>query len=579
MGDPRSLDLVRMLENAGHEIELLMLDSQREIEVAGAEFEKIARQTDEIMRLAADVIDRVGGESVRSILPKVRSLGDEAKRFVRERIEAASGVLGTVAAESDLLDRLRQLTLGQRSIARETQVLSVLTNIEVARLDRLGEGFQYLARQLDEFSQSVAKGTNELAARAAERKIAIVETRRTLVAALPSIQKQLTQIEAGLGNAQVAVDSGIARLSQVPIQFRSCFEEIAEQVAGVVAAIQAHDITRQQLEHVHAGIRLIAAKLLVTSGSPDAGAEESARIAAGLAIQAYQLQSIRQTMSNWVTQIRSCTGGILKIGCTEVLGIGPMVLDQERGLSAELARIGAFEQECQVESAEVLEMFASLNTLTELVREHVVRSRAVRERLQLLTFNSIVEATRLGAKADAILEISRSIKRISIAWGDITDRSASAMEEMSGLTDHAARAMKAYSQTGREGLAAAQIETGEALESLRTSAAFVATQSVQIEEAVGMLKSKIAAAAGGADRLDACAGRLDAALNWIEEVKAAVESENSAEVRHVNVAEMESIYGDMYTTATEREVLRAALSGAPLPAREQNLAGNDVELF
>jgi hypothetical protein len=29
----------------------------------------------------------------------------------------------------------------------------------------------------------------------------------------------------------------------------------------------------------------------------------------------------------------------------------------------------------------------------------------------------------------------------------------------------------------------------------------------------------------------------------------------------------------------EREVLRAALNGAPLPVMQQNLVGNDVELF
>ena len=30
----------------------------------------------------------------------------------------------------------------------------------------------------------------------------------------------------------------------------ACAEETAQQIAGVVAAIQAHDITRQQIEHV-----------------------------------------------------------------------------------------------------------------------------------------------------------------------------------------------------------------------------------------------------------------------------------------------------------------------------------------
>jgi hypothetical protein len=42
---------------------------------------------------------------------------------------------------------------------------------------------------------------------------------------------------------------------------------------------------------------------------------------------------------------------------------------------------------------------------------------------------------------------------------------------------------------------------------------------------------------------------------------------------------MEVLFGASYTTEIERDVLRAALTGRPVPVAEQNLAGNDVELF
>jgi len=39
------------------------------------------------------------------------------------------------------------------------------------------------------------------------------------------------------------------------------------------------------------------------------------------------------------------------------------------------------------------------------------------------------------------------------------------------------------------------------------------------------------------------------------------------------------MFSIFYSTEIERDVLRAALCGAPVPMPEKNQAGNDVELF
>ena len=552
-----------------------MLESRREIEEAGQAFEDLARQTDAILKVAAGIIGCVEDLRVSSILAKVRSLGIEVRSFIQDRLQATNGILELAASEAKLLGRLSQLTRGQRSIARETQVLSVLTNIEVARLAHLGAGFKYLAQQLDCFSQSVAQGAKDLTCHTEERKTSIEQTRCMLAARLPCMDRELMQIEADLAEALSAVDSGLTRLSGTPAQFRSCVEEIAGKIAGVVAAIQAHDITRQQVEHVDEALRMIAVRLDTADGS----AIEGPRIAAGLVIQAYQLRNIRETMSSWVAQIRACIDGILRVSCSEVLGIGPLVLDQERGLSSELARIGALEQECQQDSAEAQATFANLSTLMQLVGEHVDRSRSVRGELRLLTFNSMIEANRLGAKAAAILEISQSIKRASDTWGGITDRSAQAKEEILELMKRAESMMKVYAQTGCGRLAGAQAETRSALDSLRAAAEFAAEQAVAIEGAIGALQAKIAVAGAAGSRLDALIAHVDAALSRIEALQRQIDEQYPEGVGPFDHAEMEALYSVSYTTEMEREVLHAALSGGPLPAAQRNLTGNDVELF
>jgi len=572
-------DVAGTLQKAGQELEDLLRDSGKEIEAAGKDFQELARRTDVILNLAAGVIGCVEDEGVSSILFKVQTLGAAARTFIQDRLQATAGILEIVTTEAKSLERLSQLTRDQRSIARETQMLSVLTNIEVASLGEAGAGFGYLARQLGDFSQSVAKDTKELISHTDERKAGIEATRRMLAVELPRMRDEFARIEADLGDALAVVDRGMTELAETPARFRGCLEEIASQIAGVVAAFQGHDITRQQIEHVCEALQLISEKTCAVADGGPGSENEPPRITAGLAIQSYQLQSIRATVSDWVSQIRNCMTGIVRIGSSEVKGIGPVVLAQEQELSGQLTRIDALEQECQADTEEIEGTLEALSALMELVSKHLEKSRLVRDRLQLLTFNSIIEASRLGTQADAILEISQSIKRISAMWSGMTEQSGQAKEEILGLVEKARVGMDAFSQGSTNGLREAQAETRTGLENLRAASAFASKQAAEIEAQIDELHTRIAETGSTADRLDTCFAHIDTVMNEVERLRSQFETGAPQLLGSREQAEMEAMFSASYTTEIEREVLRAALVGGPLPQAQQNLAGNDVELF
>lgn len=259
--------------------------------------------------------------------------------------------------------------------------------------------------------------------------------------------------------------------------------------------------------------------------------------------------------------------------------IGPLVLDQERELSAQLARIEALEQECEKDNEEVRGTFAGLSSLMRLVGEHLEKSRYVRDRLQLLTFNSIVEASRLGKQADAILEISQSIKRISVEWAEMTERSAQAKEEILALVEQAKTGMQVFSEGSKEGLTAARGETSAGLEHLREAARFAAENATEIEVATARLQGRLSEVGGARDRLDGCFSRIRAVREAIEEIKREEEAQAPGALERCDRKMAEERFSASYTTEIERHLLRAALYGTPVPEVEQNLAGNDVELF
>jgi uncharacterized phage infection (PIP) family protein YhgE len=570
---------IETLERVDARIASLLREAESAIAAVAGGFEELAKQTDSVLLLAAEIIGCVEDERVRSMLPRIQSLGGAAKTFIHERLQATAGVLEMVTAEVRLLERLSHLTRSQRSIARETQTLSVLTNIEVARLGQLGVGFQYLAHQLDEFSQSVAEDTKQLAAHTEERQTSLHDTRRRLTAGLPKIQKEFARIEEDLEGALSKAAASQNELTHVPEQFRGLVAEIAGQIAGVVAAVQGHDITRQQLEHVREALLLICGMMRDLDEREPAAGPEQTQSAAGLAIQVYQLRSVEETVAQWVAQIGQCSENILRIGASEVVAIGPAVLEQEQELSSQLQRIERLEEESEADSAEVRSTFEGLSHLMQLVGEHVERSRTVRDRLQLLTFNSIVEASHLGAQADAILEISQCIKRISTDWSELTDRSAKVKEEILELVEKTRGGMQTFSEGGSGALQLAQAETRTGLENLHTAAEFAASRAAAVEATIAKLRSGIATVGAARDRLQACFNAIDGIGKEIEETQRQMGCGSPQGLTRSEQSKAEEIFSASYTTEMEREVLRAALCGGPLPAMQQNLKGNSVELF
>jgi uncharacterized phage infection (PIP) family protein YhgE len=271
--------------------------------------------------------------------------------------------------------------------------------------------------------------------------------------------------------------------------------------------------------------------------------------------------------------------GILRVSATDVAGIGPTVLEQERELSAQFTHIERLERESQAYSERIQRTLGGIGNLMHLVREHLQKSKSVRNHLQLLTFNSIIEASHLGIQAAAILAIARSIKGVSAEWSQVTDQSGQAMQEVLVLAKRTNELMEAFSEGSNEKLREAQAQTRAGLENLRTAAAFAAGQAQEMKAATDELHAKTTEVGNTVDLLDACFGRIDAVLTEIEDVQRRLEIDHPEVKERYDPAEVEQLFSASYTTEMERDVLRAALRGTELPVAQQTFAGNSVELF
>jgi hypothetical protein len=567
------------LEKAQRDLQWLLQTTEQAISVLVTAFGELTKDTDSILGLASAIVDCVEDEGVSSVLASVHALGVEAKQFVGDRLQATSGILKTVMTETELLRQLSELTESQAKIALEIKILNVHTKIEVAHLGSVGVGFEYLARELADFSLSLAKSTDELTNHTNEHRVANEKTQSMLSIEIPHLREELARVEFSLNDDLEVMSSGLNKLSRTPVLFKQSAEEIGEQIAGVVVAVQGHDITRQQLEHVQEALTVISHKLLTNDDTKHVADPDAACGHAGLAIQISQLSMIKATFAEWTSQIERCMGSILRISASELVGVGPLVLEQEQSMSSQLSHIDALEHECQSYGGNLSSSLAGISHLSELVTEHIQKSESARKRLRLLTFNSVVEASHLGAKADAICVIAGGIAEVSVQWSEISERSRSALQEIQSLVDRINVVTATFSGTSSERLRDAQAQTRTGLENLRRAADFALMQGKKIEVVTDVMRTRSREIEKASQQLDTCFGHIDAVVNALESMKHDLEADHPGVRQRYDEVEIERTFSTSYTTQTEREVLRAALSGTAFSGTQQCTMGNSVELF
>jgi hypothetical protein len=558
--------------------DLLGMARSGETEIASASntFRSLAAQADAILKRTASIVACVENESMSLVLPTVQSLCLTVSGFMEQKLDAANAVLQTLKEEENLLNQLAEVTQRQGAISAHLGALSVLTNVEVAQLGSMGSDFLILAKELAAFSKSISQQTLELSSNAEHRTHSVEESRQQLAATVPRMRGELNQMEIGIGENLSVIGAGLQEMARVPEQFRTYAQDTSEQIAGVVSAIQAHDITRQQIEHVQEALELLASRTAPENGASEA---ELPLVYAGLLIQICQIKNIKQTVANWTSQVGRCMGSIRQLSVSDLVGIGPTVLEQERELTAHLSQMDSLQQKNREYTGRIESTLTGLSSLRDLINEYQERSRSIRHRLQLLTFNSLIEAHRLGRRGVVVSAIANLIKEVSAEWTVIAEQSTLTLAEIMKLVQQTSEVMEVFSDARGQKLRDDQAASHAALENVRATAAFVASESAQMQVVMEKMQSDLTTGGDTGSQLHACFAPLDSALNQMESLIREFETRDPEVSRRFDAAEAERLFSASYTTEIERKVMSAALHGTDMPVLEQSLAGNDVELF
>jgi hypothetical protein len=553
--------------------------SEVEIESLASIFAKLAGESSRILGLASKIVECIEDDSVTSVLPALRALGFTEIGLIESRLQATRGVLETTRTEMNVLCQLSKVTRNQSGIALKTRILAMMTNVEAGRLGNLGTSFEYLASELNNFSRTLSRDTDDLESHTLNRRAAIEATNRVLVAALPHLAEELTRIKTKLEEDLAVLESGLVRLGLIPTEFKTCVQKMGAHITGAVAAVQSYDITRQQIDHVHKAIGDIARELPAGSGCGKGRSREQFRCSMGITIQVCQLRHIRENVINWISQVRDCMEAMLKISASDMASISPMVRAREGEVSARLDHIEQMRNEGKVHSGRICRTMGEHSSLVNLIDEQVRTAMVTRQALHLLSLNAIVEGDRLGAQANAVLQIGIGISDLTREWSKITDQSDLAKQAISELVERIDNLTAKLSETEDRKLQEVQAQARTGLKRLRAASESAARQSRDIRLGLESMKIMTGGIAKSVDVLEASYRQIDDVVSILQSVQFELEADPSEAWDEHETEAMKQHFSASYTTEIEREVLRVALGGTALPPAQQALQGNGVELF
>lgn len=471
----RTSKMTDRLRTISDRLETVSNSTEREFLTLGERLQEIVARAHGQRAAIAGLLESTGqtaGGDIAGVLEEISRRSGEVET-------AADGV----SRFEDLLARVRAVGEPLRGLAeavRTIRVVGMVTRVESARLGGDASGFDALAGEvarladaIDERSAGILEAVSGVGQLLVRTRQSAAETERRQQAGIDAMTSECT---AGL--ARVEVER--RRVAEVSRALEGRWESFACEIGNLVAALQIHDSTRQRLEHV--------AEALRAAGAGHEPASESGRL---IELQTLQLVQARQAFLDAVDGIDSD-------------------LDRLRGIIADCARTAG--ELSGVAATSGSSFAADLERRLEAIAGTISELAESRRSMAAAGAGVGQACTRMSSFVAEIESVAEQLLRLALN----AQIQAVHLAGTGVVMEAVAEGIRASSDTASERART----TGQGLREVEAAA-----DGMNI--ACGGTDAEVAEAAALAERVRACASRLEEGAGKSAEVLAAQSTESA----------------------------------------------------
>lgn len=561
----------------------------------GAQLQDFQLRSSDVAGQANRLVEQVSGEGSAHVVGRLRQMMADMETYLSAVRQKSRKSCTTLEGILSLLEQVAQPLEGFRKMTKALRMLGISTKIESSRQGDAGAGFLTLAMDVEKLSHLVSEKSNSILDHSRQLSAMIGENLKNVKSSEASQDIELGQAMAGTAKSLENLLGANERCQQVGSLVATTSEEVAASISNVVSSMQAHDITRQQIEHVVEALTLLDGRLGDVFGTEGAS-RMAAEIGDVCELQAAQLRhasgSFTGALEEIITSLRALANQQITLaeetmrssGAADPGAGGSFIDDIRRRLetvTAVLVRCTEADREMARITMRVADTIGEISGFVTDIEE-------IGSEIDLIALNSQVKAAHTGREGAALGVLAEAIKRLSV---DALAQTESVSDTLSRIKADTAHFLEGGENEGggEEGTVEAMgAELGEVLGSLAVMNDELARSLSALVDTVQSLSTDIERVTGGvtvqeqvramADQSVSTLGALVREARRIE--PASAEFKNN--LRHIE---------ERYTMESERHIHEALMrrrGGAVQPARtaERRPAsrpgsdfGDNVDLF
>lgn len=413
----------------------------------GSEVQGFYQRSSDITRLSNQLVEVVSGATVQSLTGRLQQMMADMETYLKEARTRSSDSCGTLEQVLRLLVDLSEPMEGFQKMNKALRMLSISTKIESARLGEMGSGFVNLAMDVEKLSHQV---NDKSSAILAHRQLlsAMITTNLNSVHTSETAQdaEVVTSLQSTASSLQELVSVN-ERCTRFGATVSTISAGVTDDISEIVASLQMHDMTRQQVEHiVEALVRLSAdlADFETTAATETRCLDLVVETGDVCELQEAQLRFASSELYNAVCSVldnlRDVAGkqSLMADETRTVAGVGDstsgtsFVDVMSRGMTAITAALTT----CARADHEMSDTMKKVAQTIGEIATFVADIEAIGSEIDLIALNAQVKAAHTGPEGAALGVLAEAIKRLSDETVRQTDSVAATLKNINNATEH-----------------------------------------------------------------------------------------------------------------------------------------------
>ncbi|MBA4373153.1 MAG: hypothetical protein C0402_09875 [Thermodesulfovibrio sp.] len=580
------------------DINSLSATTEREFIGVGEKLRSFAERFNENSESAAKIITVLDGGSGLNT-KAFNDLFAGAYREIENCVQAISSGIADMNSLTSRMHDILSLRSFLKGLSHSISTLGMYIRIETARVD--DADFNTMTAVVDDLGHQIVKETEEIAASGGEANAGLVTIVLRMNETMQELQRSMAEVQTSIDEILADVDSMMVQAGHVCLRMEGRTSQIMPEIGKVVGALQYHDISRQQMEHVSHALADISERSRQLDGMTDEEKDAFNQwVYNVITIQIHQLNQIVEEAGKAAAGISDHLTTVADLGEAQVDDVG-MLIEEDGSdghriehIGAEMESLSGILNQVQAVNRWMIDSMAGLSMNVGKMSVQVANIESISDSINLLALNAIIKVARTGEAGRGLGVLADEIRKLSdIAKNEI----AKGARCITSILDDSARMKESISANLSrqiETTAAISTRTGDSVRKLLDadrdlmgSLSSISALSRTLQEDISELVSGITFHEVIGARMQSIVVQLQAMLDEAENKQIA--SKAGANGGTVSGASFDlHELSNRYTMESEREIHASAIAGGAGTAYElkpdkagtgDSELGDNVELF